>query len=128
LQHFNANSQFPEHEIPLPPDFTFSKDNRPVTNHDMHIFGGQRKHVPFCSAVCTPLNLAYNTFAVCNLTKPTFILEISASVLLSGLSASYHNAHTTLPNSTQTPIPILSFMYWSMPQTLHTAYQLHHIF
>jgi hypothetical protein len=34
LQRYNANSKFPEHETLFSPDFTFSKDNQPVTDHD----------------------------------------------------------------------------------------------
>jgi hypothetical protein len=69
LQCYNPNSKFPEHETPLAPDFAFSNNNRPVTDHDKHIIGEECKCPPFCSAVCTPLDLAYNTFAVCNLAK-----------------------------------------------------------
>ncbi len=75
LQHFNSNSEFPERETPSPPDYTFSKDNQPVTDHDKHIIKEQHKCLPFRSAICMLLNLAYNTranilfFAVCKLAK-----------------------------------------------------------
>jgi hypothetical protein len=87
LQHHNANSKFPERATPFPPDFTFSKDNQPVTDHDKQAhFEEQCKRLPFCFAVCTPLDLAYNTFAFFKLAKPAFIPGISTSVLsLSGL-------------------------------------------
>jgi hypothetical protein len=75
LQRYNPNLEFPECETPFPPDYTFSKDNRPVTDHDKHIIEEQHKCLPFCSAVCsTLLYLAYNTranflLAVCKLAK-----------------------------------------------------------
>ena len=70
LQCYNPNSEFPELETPFPPDYTFIKDIRPVTDHDKHIIVEQHKCLPFRSAVCTLLYLAYNTrtdilFAVC---------------------------------------------------------------
>ena len=34
LQRYDPNSEFPERETPFPPDYTFSKDNRPVTDYD----------------------------------------------------------------------------------------------
>jgi hypothetical protein len=37
LQRYNPNSKFTEHETPFPTDFTFSKDNCPVTDHDKQI-------------------------------------------------------------------------------------------
>jgi hypothetical protein len=37
LQPYNPNSEFPERETLFPPDYTFSKDNRPVTDHGKHI-------------------------------------------------------------------------------------------
>jgi hypothetical protein len=52
------------------------------------------------------------------LTNP-FFPEILTFVLFSGLSASYNDAHTTLPNSTQTPIPIPSTTY-----ATNTAYHI----
>jgi hypothetical protein len=74
VQRYNPNSEFPECETPFPPDHTFSKDNRPVTDHDKHIIEEQHKDLPFRSAIGTLLNLAYNTradnlFAVCKLAK-----------------------------------------------------------
>ena len=74
LQRYDPNSEFPERETPFPPDYTFSKDNRPVTDHDKHIIEEQHKRLPFRSAVCTLLYLAYNMradilFAVCKLAK-----------------------------------------------------------
>jgi hypothetical protein len=75
LAHRNyPNSEFPERETPFPPDYTFSKDNRPVTDHDKHIIEERHKRLPFRSAACTLLHLAYNTradilFAVCKLAR-----------------------------------------------------------
>jgi hypothetical protein len=37
LQRYDPNSEFPERETPFPPDYTFSKDNQQVTDHDKHI-------------------------------------------------------------------------------------------
>ncbi len=74
LQRYDPNSEFPERETPFPPDYTFSKDNRPVTDHDKHIIEERHNRLLFRSAVCTLLYLAYNTradilFAVCKLAK-----------------------------------------------------------
>jgi hypothetical protein len=74
LQRDNPNSEFPERETPFPPDYTFSRDNQPVTDHDKHIIEEQHKSLPFRSAVCTLLYLAYNTRSdtlctVCKLAK-----------------------------------------------------------
>jgi hypothetical protein len=74
LQHYNPNSEFPERETPFPPDNTFSKDNRPVTDHDKHIIEEQHKRLPLSSPVCTLLYLAYNNraniiFALCKVAK-----------------------------------------------------------
>ena len=96
LQHYNPNSEFPERETPFPPDYTFSKDNRPVTDHDKHIIEEQHKRLPFCSAVCKLLYLAYNTradilFAVCNVRA---YLSRSRSLRLASL--------TTVPSPTHT--------------------------
>jgi hypothetical protein len=63
LQRYNPNS-FPECETPFPPDFTFSKDNCPVTDHDKRII--DKQHQPFRSTVCMLLYLAYNTQANIN--------------------------------------------------------------
>ncbi len=74
FQCYNLNLEFPERKTPYPPDYTFSKDNRPVNNHDKHIIEERHKRLPFRSAVCTLLYLAYNTCAnilsaVCKLAK-----------------------------------------------------------
>jgi hypothetical protein len=67
LQRYNPKSEFPERETPPPTDFTFSKDNRPVTDHDKRIIEKQHKHQPFRSTVwCMLLYLAYNTQADIN--------------------------------------------------------------
>jgi hypothetical protein len=89
LQHYNPNLKFPDCESPFPPDYTFSKDNQPVTDHDKHIIEEQHKHLPFCSAVCTLLYLACNTcanilFVVCKLAKACISLATPTSVLFSG--------------------------------------------
>jgi hypothetical protein len=39
LQRYNPDSKFPERKTPFPPDHIFSKDNRPVTDHDKLIIG-----------------------------------------------------------------------------------------
>jgi hypothetical protein len=74
LQRYDPNSEFPERETPFPPDYTFSKDNRPTTDKDKAIIEQKQMRLPFRSAVCTLLYLAYNTradilFAVCKLAK-----------------------------------------------------------
>ena len=66
LQRYNPKLKFPERETPFPPDFTFSKDNRPVTDHDKRIIDKQHKHQPFRSTACMLLYLAYNTQANIN--------------------------------------------------------------
>jgi hypothetical protein len=47
----HPNLEFSEHETPFPPDYTFSKNNRPVTDHDKHVIEEQHKRLPFRSAV-----------------------------------------------------------------------------
>ena len=74
LQRYDPSSEFPERDTPLPIDYTFSKDNRPTTDKDKNILEKRYAHLPFRSAVCTLLYLAYNTradilFAVCKLAK-----------------------------------------------------------
>ena len=74
LQHYDPDSEFPEQKTPFPPDYTFSKDNGPVTDHDKQLIEQHHKRLPFSSAVCTLLCLAYNTradilFAVCKVAK-----------------------------------------------------------
>ncbi|KAI2501282.1 hypothetical protein MHU86_13145 [Fragilaria crotonensis] len=74
LQRYDPNSEFPERDTPFPPDYTFSKDNRPVTASDVTLVDQKQQRLPFRSAVCTLLYLAYNTradilFAVCKLAK-----------------------------------------------------------
>ena len=66
LQRYNPNSKFPEREPPFPPDFTFTKDNRLVTDYDKRIIEKQHKHQPFRSTACMLLYLAYNTQANIN--------------------------------------------------------------
>ena len=74
LQRYDPDSEFPECDTPFPPDYTFSKDNRPVTENDKSNIERHQARLPFRSAVCTLLYLAYNTradilFAVCKLAK-----------------------------------------------------------
>ena len=74
LQRYDPDSEFPERDTPFPPDYTFSKDNRPVTEDDKLKIEKHNTRLPFRSAVCTLLYLAYNTradilFAVCKLAK-----------------------------------------------------------
>ncbi|KAI2500646.1 hypothetical protein MHU86_13796 [Fragilaria crotonensis] len=75
LQRYDPDSEFPERETPFPPDYVFTKDNRPVTDHDKSIIEKRHSRLPFRSAVCTLLYLAYNTRAdillqSANLQKP----------------------------------------------------------
>jgi hypothetical protein len=74
LQHYDPTSKFPERDTPLPPDYTFSTENRPITDQDIALVDQKQQRLPFRSAVCTLLYLAYNTqadilFAVCKLAK-----------------------------------------------------------
>ena len=74
LQRYDPNAEFPQRETPFPPDYIFSKDNRPVNSNDKALIEKQEARLPFRSAVCTLLYLAYNTradilFAVCKLAK-----------------------------------------------------------
>ena len=115
LQCCNPNSEFPEPETPFSPDYTFSKDNQPVTDHDNHIIKDRHKRLPIHSAVCMLLSLAYNThanilFAVFKFAKAWIFLAKPTSVLLSGSEASYNNAHAMPSNSTQTPLQTPSMM------------------
>jgi hypothetical protein len=80
LQRYNPKLKFPERETPFPPDFTFSKDNRPVTDHDKRIIDKQHKHQPFCSTVCMLLYLAYNTQANIN----SAFCKLAKACILSG--------------------------------------------
>ena len=74
LQRYDPNAEYPERDTPLPIDYTFSKSNRPQTDHDQALLDKKYTRLPFRSAVCTLLYLAYNTradilFAVCKLAK-----------------------------------------------------------
>jgi Reverse transcriptase (RNA-dependent DNA polymerase) len=74
LQRYDPNAEFPERETPFPTDYTFSKSNRPTTDNDQALLEKKYARLPFRSAVCTLLYLAYNTradilFAVCKLAK-----------------------------------------------------------
>ena len=74
LHRYDPDSEFPERDTPLPTDYTFSKTNRPETTEDKYLVEQKYARLPFRSAVCTLLYLAYNTradilFAVCKLAK-----------------------------------------------------------
>ena len=74
LQRYDPNSEFPERETPFPTDYIFTKSNRPTNDKDQTILEQKYARLPFRSAVCTLLYLAYNTradilFAVCKLAK-----------------------------------------------------------
>ena len=74
LQRYDPSAEFPERETPFSSDYIFSKANRPHTDHDQTTLDKKYSRLPFRSAVCTLLYLAYNTrsdilFAVCKLAK-----------------------------------------------------------
>ena len=113
LQRDDPDSEFPERETPFPPDYTFSKDNRPVTENDNQIIEKRYSCLPFCSAVCTLLYVAYNTcadilFAVCKLAKACNCpgkLNYCALIWLFGfLRQQPSYALTFFPDSTSNPI------------------------
>jgi len=88
LQRYDPNSKFPERETPFPPDYTFCKDNRPVTDHDKHIIEERHKRLPFRSAMRMLLYLAYKNVPIsylqlANLQKPAFAPAKPTSVLFS---------------------------------------------
>ncbi|KAI2505662.1 Reverse transcriptase (RNA-dependent DNA polymerase) [Fragilaria crotonensis] len=113
LQRYDPNSEFPERETPFPPDYTFSKDNRPVTDHDKQVVEQHEKRLPFRSAVCTLLYLAYNTradilFAVCKLAKACVCpgeLDFRALIWLIGyLRRRPYYAIKFYPDATTNPV------------------------
>ena len=111
-----TNAYPPAQRQKLHPDYTFSKDNRPVTDHDKHIIEEQHKRLPFRSAVCTLLYLAFNTcadilFAVCKLAKAWICPGKANFRALIWLMGTNNVAHTMPSNSTQTPLPTLSTTY-----------------
>jgi hypothetical protein len=131
LQRYDPNSEFPERETPFPTDYTFSKDNRPVTDHGKHIIEERHKRLPFRSAVCTLLYLAYNTranilFAVCKLAKACICpgkTDFRALIWLKGLS-------TTTPILCHQVLPRHYFQscLQCMPPTPHTTLRPDRIF
>ena len=112
LHRYDPDSEFPERDTPLPTDYTFSKTNRPETTEDKYLVGQKYARLPFRSAVCTLLYLAYNTradilFAVCKLAKHASVLETLTFVPSNGSLAISDAAHTMLSNSTQTAPPVI---------------------
>jgi Reverse transcriptase (RNA-dependent DNA polymerase) len=78
LQRYDPDSEFPERETTFPTDYIFTNEHRQVTDHDKSIIEKRHTRLPFRSAVCTLLYLAYNTradilFAVCKLAKAACI-------------------------------------------------------
>jgi hypothetical protein len=113
LQRYDPNSEFPERDTPFPPDYTFSKENRPVTEQDIALVAQKQQRLPFRSAVCTLLYLAYNTradilFAVCKLAKACIapgILDFRALTWLIGyLRRRPYYALKFYPDCTSNPI------------------------
>ncbi|KAI2510030.1 hypothetical protein MHU86_4324 [Fragilaria crotonensis] len=89
LQRYDPNSEFPERETPFPPDYTFSKDNRPVTDHDKQVVEQHENashsaplYVRYSTLPTTPVLISSSQSA--NLQKPASALANSTSVLLSG--------------------------------------------
>jgi hypothetical protein len=108
LQRHNPNS-----DNPFPPDYTFSKDNCPVTASDLTLVKQKQRCLPFHSAVCTLLYLAYNTradilFAVCKLAKactsPGIVGFQALSWLIGYLCRRPYCALKFYPNGTSNPI------------------------
>jgi hypothetical protein len=113
LQQYNPNLEFPELETPSPPDYTFSKDNQTVTDHDRHIIKDQHKRLPFRSAVCVLLYLSYSTcvnilFVVCKLAKACFCpgkINFRALIWLIGyLQQRPYYAIKFYPDTTSNPV------------------------
>ena len=113
LQRYDPNSEFPERDTPFPPDYTFSKDNRPVTASDIALVNQKQQRLPFRSAVCTLLYLAYNTradilFAVCKLAKacisPGIIDFRALSWLIGYLRRRPYYALKFYPDCTSNPV------------------------
>jgi len=74
LKRFDPDGTIKTRETPLPPDYIYSKDNRPQTDQDRAEVERNYHFIHFRSAVCTLLYAAYNTradilFAVCKLAK-----------------------------------------------------------
>ncbi|KAI2500362.1 hypothetical protein MHU86_14105 [Fragilaria crotonensis] len=110
LQRYDPNSNS-RTRYPFPPDYTFSKDNRPVTASDVTLVEQKQQRLPFRSAVCTLLYLAYNTradilFAVCKLAKACISPGIPDFRALSWLIGYLRRRPTTLSNSTPMALQI----------------------
>ena len=74
LRRYDPRGVYPKRATPLPPDYIYSKDNKPKTPKDKSDLERRFPDIHFRSAVCTLLYLAYNTradilFAVCKLAK-----------------------------------------------------------
>ncbi|KAI2491797.1 hypothetical protein MHU86_22765 [Fragilaria crotonensis] len=111
LQRYDPNSNS-RTRYPFPPDYTFSKDNRPVTASDVTLVEQKQQRLPFRSAVCTLLYLAYNTradilFAVCKLAKACIspgIPDFRALSWLIGYLRRPYYALKFYPDGTSNPI------------------------
>jgi hypothetical protein len=74
IQRYDPNNVIRNRMTPLPPDYIFSRENRPKTENDIKLIEEHYSSMDFRSAVCTLLYLAYNTradilFAVTKLAK-----------------------------------------------------------
>jgi len=74
LKRFDPDGTIKTRETPLPPDYVYTKDNRPKEDHERAEVERKYHFIHFRSAVCTLLYAAYNTradilFAVCKLAK-----------------------------------------------------------
>ena len=75
LKRFDPENDIKLRNTPLPPEYIYSKDNRPQNDHERAMKSNEDYHfIHFRSAVCTLLYAAYNTsadilFAVCKLAK-----------------------------------------------------------
>jgi hypothetical protein len=110
LQRYDPNSEFPECNTPFPPVYTFSTVNRPITDQDIALVEQKQQRLPFRSAVCALLYLAYNTradilFAVCKLAKACIAPGFRALTwLISYLCCHPYYALKFYPDFTSLPI------------------------
>ncbi|KAI2506225.1 Reverse transcriptase (RNA-dependent DNA polymerase) [Fragilaria crotonensis] len=113
LQRYDPNSEFPERDTPFPPDYTFSKENRPVTEQDIALVAQKQQRLPFAppSALSSTWHTTpelISSLLSANLLKPVLLLEFLTSVPSPGSSATYAAVPTMHSSSTLIAHPILS--------------------
>ena len=116
FRRYDPNDLIVKRDTPLPPDYIFSKENRPKTKQDVATIEKHYSSIDFRSAVCTLLYLAYNTradilFAVTKLSKACIcpgILDYEALFWLIGyIKARPDLAVKFYPNPKKNPIVTL---------------------